>query len=116
MKKTDQLTAQDFQALVGATFQLGGGGLPSTSAASKWRRRSPVALDITYLPHMPQFSPRRVYGGGSEGSVFGGIFFRDLPGRDPLRRLLIRRLDEGQQVILPDAPDAAVIQLHSAQL
>src|SRR5689334_6417605 len=40
---------------VGATFQLGPGGLPSTSFASKWLRRSLVALDITYLPHMNPF-------------------------------------------------------------
>jgi hypothetical protein len=42
---------------VGATFQLGGGGLPSTSLASKWLSRSPVAFDITYLPHMKPFCP-----------------------------------------------------------
>src|SRR5689334_8840486 len=40
---------------VGATFQLGPGGLPSTSLASKWLRRSLVALGITYLPHMSLF-------------------------------------------------------------
>ena len=40
---------------VGPTFQLGPGGLPSTSLASKWLRRSLVALDITYLPHMSPF-------------------------------------------------------------
>jgi hypothetical protein len=32
---------------VGATFQFGRGGVPSTSLASKWLRRSPVALLIT---------------------------------------------------------------------
>src|SRR5690349_6306583 len=43
---------------VGATFQLGGDGLPSTSLASKRLRRSPVALDITYLPHISPFCRR----------------------------------------------------------
>lgn len=42
---------------VGATFQLGPGGFPSTSLASKWLRRSLVALDITYLPQMSPFCP-----------------------------------------------------------
>ena len=42
---------------VGATFQLGGCGLPSISLASNWLRRSPVTRDITYLPHMGSLCP-----------------------------------------------------------
>ncbi len=29
--------------------------MPSTSLASKWLRRSPVSLEITYLPYMGPF-------------------------------------------------------------
>lgn len=51
--------------LFGATFQLGGGGLPSISLAINWLRRSPAALDITYLPQMDSHCAPRVAGGRS---------------------------------------------------
>src|SRR3982750_2652990 len=54
---SSSLSAMIGTSWVGATFQDGGGGLPSTSLASKWARRSPVALDITYLPHIHSFCP-----------------------------------------------------------
>lgn len=43
---------------LGLVLQLGGGGLPSTASASKWLSRSPMALDITSLPHMSPFCLR----------------------------------------------------------
>lgn len=66
MTPSSSLSAMIGTSCVGATFQLGGGGLPSISLASKAERRSPVALDITYLPHMSLFCLTRTMPGGVE--------------------------------------------------
>jgi hypothetical protein len=77
---------------VRATFQLGGGGLPSISLASNWLRKSPVALDITYLPHMDSLCPTSPSTEGEPEAAGHAAL------RPDDRRVFtpLRRLDEGR--------------------
>lgn len=103
---------------VGATFQLGGGGLPSISLASKWLRRSPVALDITYL--LDAFAPLtgqrftecllRAGAGVGVGSVEGGnAQIQGLPdaGR---RRVLVDLLTVSEASSLMYMPEEPILR------